>query len=240
MLLDRLRYELRITGWWVWLIPLLIMLCLVPLALVFIHLNTQNLRIVQVLTAGLEMLLPVAVALLVANQVGYDAALELHLTFPSRYALTAALRVALVLLESACIACISSAFLYHLKYLRIPAQLHGMMVLPQFLTLQLSWLAPLSWLAALGICVSLLLHSRTASSALLGGLWMLEAIFYGYFALLDGLKPFFLFPTTLDPTISFWLLNRWGLLGMALLLFVLGWLLLHNSESLLRGSAGGE
>ena len=240
MLLDRLRYELRITGWWAFLTPLVIMLCLLPLTFVFIRLHAENLRVAQVLTSSLEMLLPVATGLLVANLVGHDAALELHLTFSTRYRLTTALRVALVVLWSVAIALCSSAVIYHLKYLRIPTQLYGLQALPQFLTWQLAWLAPLCWFVALGACFSLLMHNRAASSALLGGIWMLEAVFYGYFALLDALKPFFLFPTTLAPTISFWLANRWGLLGIALALFLCAWLLLSNAESLLRGASSGE
>lgn len=240
MSLDRLRYELRIIGWWAFLIPVMVMLCLIPLTMVFLHLHADHLRIVQVLTASLEMLLPVAAGLVVTNLVGSDASLELHLTFPANYRLTAAARTALVVLWTAGIALVSSAFIYHLKYLRLPAQLQGMAVIPQFASVQLAWLSPLCWFVALGICCSLLIHSRSASSALLSGIWTLEAVFYGYFALLDGLKPLFLFPTTLDPQITFWPLNRVELLGTALLLGAVGWLLLGKTEGLLRGSSGGE
>ena len=239
-MLDRLRYELRITGWWAFLTPVVVMLCLIPLTMIFVSLHAESLRIAQVLTASLEMLLPVAAGLLVTNQVGHDAALELHLTFPAKYRSTAGIRTALITLWSAVIALFGSVFIYHLKYLRIPLALHGMAVLPQFLAAQLTWLAPLCWFVALGACFSLLIRSRTASSALLGGIWTLEAIFYGYFALLDGLKPFFLFPTTLAPEIAFWISNRSELLGMALLLGVLTWFLLSNTEGLLRGASGGE
>jgi hypothetical protein len=240
MSLDRLRYELRIIGWWAFLIPVMVMLCLIPLTMLFLYLHVEDLRIAQVLTASLEMLLPVAAGLVVTNLVGSDVSLELHLTFPAKYRLTAAARTALVVLWTATIALLSSAFIYHLKYLRIPAQLQGMGVLPQFVSVQLAWFSPLCWFVTLGICCSLLIRSRTASSALLGGIWTLEAIFYGYFALLDGLKPLFLFPTTLDPSITFWLLNRAELLCTALVLGVLGWALLHNTEALLRGATGGE
>ncbi len=185
MLLDRLRYEVRITGWWAFLTPAILLLCLLPMALVFVNLHVTSLRISQVLTASLEMLLPVAAGLLVANQVGHDAALELHLTFPSPYRSTMVLRTALIVLWIAVLAFFSSSFLYHLKYLRIPVQFSSMQVVPQFLTWQLTWLAPLCWFVALGACCALLLRSRTASSALLGGIWTLEAIFYGYFALLN-------------------------------------------------------
>jgi hypothetical protein len=240
MSLDRWRYELRILGWWAFLLPVLVMLCLIPLTLLFRDLHVEDLRIAQVLTASLEMLLPVAAGLVVTNLVGYDASLELHLTFPANYRLTAATRTALVVLWTTAIALISSAFLFHLKELRIPTQIQDMAVLPQFASVQLAWFSPLCWFVALGVCCSLLIHSRSASSALLSGIWTLEAVFSGYFALLDGLKPLFLFPTTLDPQITFWLLNRAELLGTALLLGVFDWFLLHNTEALLRGTAGGE
>lgn len=73
-----------------------------------------------------------------------------------------------------------------------------------------------------------------------GGIWIVEAIFYGYFALITWLRPIFLFPTTLAPGIDFWLLNRLELLGIALTILGLGWLLLHNTETLLQGIAGEE
>ena len=92
----------------------------------------------------------------------------------------------------------------------------------------------------MGFCLALLIRSRSASSALLGGIWMIEAIFYGYFTIIDWLKPLFLFPTTLAPGISFWLSNRIELLIAALALILVGWLLLHNSELLLQGTAGEE
>jgi hypothetical protein len=93
---------------------------------------------------------------------------------------------------------------------------------------------------ALGFCLALLIRSRSASAALLGGVWIVEAIFYGYFALIGWLKPIFLFPTTLAPAIDFWLPNRLSLLGIALALLVLGWLLLYNTEALLQGVSGEE
>jgi hypothetical protein len=130
--------------------------------------------------------------------------------------------------------------MYHLRFWRVPSQLETWTVLPQFLIGQLTWIAPLFWFVGLGFSLSLLIRSRSASSALLGGIWMIEAIFYGYFALTDWLKPLFLFPTTLAPGIHFWLSNRIELFTTALALLLLDWFLLQNTEKLLQGAAGEE
>jgi hypothetical protein len=139
-----------------------------------------------------------------------------------------------------CIEVLSSVFIFHLKFWRVLSLGHSGGVLPQFLVGQLTWLAPLFWFVAVGLCLALLIRSRSASGALVGGIWIIETIFYGYFAYTDWLRPVFLFPTTLAPSINFWLTDRFELLGTAMVLLPLGWLLLHNSEALLQGAAGEE
>lgn len=240
MSLKRFWYELRIIGEWVLLIPLLSMGCFALLAAILTILHVDHLRIAQVLTASLEMILPLVAGLQVATIGSQDAAIELQLTLSSKYCFTALLRIGLIVGWIACVALFSSVFIYHLKYLRIPAQLSTLSVLPQFLTGQLTWMAPLLWFVALGFCLALLIRSRSASGAILGGIWIIEAIFYGYFELIVWLKPIFLFPTTLAPSINFWLPNRLELLGIALVFLVLGWLLLYNTEALLQGVSGEE
>ena len=240
MSLARFQYEFRIVGKWAFLVPLLGMSCLALLAAILTILHVDHLRIAQVLTASLEMILPLVAGLLVATIVSHDAAIELQLTLSSKYRYTALLRITLIAGWIACVALFCGVFIYHLKYWRVPAQLSTLAVLPQFLAGQLTWIAPLLWFVTLGFCLALLIRSRSAGSAILGGIWVIEAIFYGYFALLDWLKPIFLFPTTLDPGIDFWLPNRLGLLGIALLFLGIGWLLLYNTEALLLGTPGEE
>ena len=249
MSFERFRYELQIVGKWVLLIPLLVMGCFALLAAILTILHVDHLRIAQVLTASLEMILPLVAGLLAATVVSHDAAIELQLTLSSKYRseakrsayqFTALLRIGLIAGWMACVALFSSVFIYHLKYWRIPAQLSTWHVLPQFLVGQLTWIAPLLWFVAAGFCLALLIRSRSASGAILGGIWIVEAIFYGYFALIAWLKPFFLFPTTLAPGIDFWLPNRLGLLSIALAFLVTGWLLLYNTEALLQGVSGEE
>src|SRR5260370_28170096 len=136
---ERVRYELRIVGKWVLLIPLLGMGCFALLAAILTMLQVDHLRIAQVLTASLEMILPLVAGLLVATVVSHDAAIELQLTLSSKYRFTALLRIGLIACWMACVALFSSVFIYHLKYWRIPAQLSTWHVLPQFLVGQLTW-----------------------------------------------------------------------------------------------------
>ena len=68
---DRIWYELRIMGRWVILIPPLIILTFVLLGGILTIMQVDHLRISQVLTASLEMGLPLAAGLLTATIVAY-------------------------------------------------------------------------------------------------------------------------------------------------------------------------
>jgi hypothetical protein len=237
---DRIWYELRIMGRWLILIPPLIILTFILLGGILTIMQVGQLRISQVLTASLEMVLPLAAGLLSTTIVCYDTAIELQMTMPKMYRITAFVRLTLIIAWTGCLAIFSTVFVYHLRFWRVPSQVETWTVLPQFLIGQLTWLAPLFWFAGTGFTLALLNRSRSASSALLGGIWMVEAIFYGYFAIIDWLKPLFLFPTTLAPGISFWLSNRIELLITALLLLLLDWFMLRNTERLLQGTASED
>lgn len=240
MSFDRYWYELRIMGKWVIVIPFMIMPGFAFLAVLLTIMQVSHLRISQVLTASLEMVLPLAVGLLITTIISHDAAIELQLTMPKTYRVSVFVRLSLIIGWTGCIELFSSAFIFHLRFWRVPAQVSTWNVLPQFLIGQLTWAAPLLWFVCVGFCLALLMRSRSASSTLLGGIWIIEAIFYGYFAMVDWLKPVFLFPTTLAPNITFWLSNRIELLITALVLILPGWFMLRNSELLLQGTAGEE
>jgi hypothetical protein len=236
----RIWYELRIMGVWVKLIPPLVILLFILLGGILTIMQVGHLRISQVLTASLEMALPLAAGLLTTTIVSYDSAIELQITMPKAYRMTAFVRLSLIIVWTSCLALFSSVFVYHLRFWRVPSQVETWNVLPQFLIGQLTWIAPLIWFVGIGFTLALLIRSRSASSALLGGIWMIEAIFYGYFAIIDWLKPLFLFPTTLAPDISFWLSNRIELLIIAFVLLLLDWFLLGNTEILLQGTESDD
>ena len=237
---DRFWYELRIMGRKVILIPPLIILTFAFLGGILTIMQVGHLRISQVLTASLEMVLPLVAGLLTTTIVSYDSAIELQMTLPKTYRVTTFVRISLIVAWTSCLAFFSSVFIYHLRFWRVPSQVGTWNVLPQFLIIQLTWIAPLFWFVGVGFSLALLIRSRSASSALLGGIWMIEAIFYGYFAITDWLKPLFLFPTTLAPGISFWLGNRIELLITALILLLLDWFMLRNTEMLLQGAASED
>jgi len=96
MSFDRFWYELHIMGKWVIVIPLLIMLGFAFLAALLTIMQVSHLRISQVLTASLEMILPLVAGLLTVTIISHDAAIELHLTMPKSYRGAGFIRISLI------------------------------------------------------------------------------------------------------------------------------------------------
>lgn len=242
MFIDRVRYELRLMGKRIILTPILVMVGFALFAELLHYLHTDPARF---LSSSVEMILPIAAGVVVATIASHDPAIELQLTTPMLYHITAILRLLLIVGWTACIALLSSSIISALNLGFMPQPIPSWSTSLQFLTGQLVWLAPLLWFAAVGLCLALLLRSRSAAAALLGGIWIVETFFKGLFAATDWLHPVFLFPTTLVPFVgplpqavfNLWLTSRFELLGTALVLLILGWLLLHNTEGLLKGAS---
>jgi len=235
MTIDRIRYEVRLLRVWALAFPPLIIvgmtLLAVGIALFTAHGDHHTLA--QLMTASLEMLTPLGAAIIVAGLTVSDPAMELRLTLPQPYAVTALLRAGLLVAWSGVMALVAGIFIYHWRFWRIPQQLDVPGVATQFLALQLTWLAPLLCLSALGFCLAALLRSGTISGAILGVAWLIESLAYGYFVAYTWLHPLFLFPTTLAPQIAFWTVSRLELIGIALVFTAIGWLLLRDSERLI-------
>jgi hypothetical protein len=235
MTLDRIRYELRLLRVWAWVAPPLIIAgtTLVALATPLFTAHDDHHTLAQLMTASLEMLIPLGAALIVASLTVSDPAMELRLTLPRPYALTALLRAGLVVVWSGIVSLIAGVFIYHWRFWRIPQQIDVRGVAAQFLALQLTWLAPLLCLCALGFCLAALLRSSVITGAILGVAWLIESLAYGSFVTHTWLHPLFLFPTTLAPQITFWATSRLELILIALVLIPIGWLLLTDSERLI-------
>ncbi len=241
MILDRLYYEIQLMGRKVILTPVLVMLGFALFAVLLKYLKFFPNRF---LSAGVEMMLPITAAVVVATIVVQDPMLELLLTTPRQYAALSLLRIGLIALWTACVALLSEIILT-LVGLGYMTSLAGQAPMWQFVVAQLTWLAPLLWCIGGGLCLALLLHSRTASSALLGGIWILETLERGFFYVTTWLRPVFLFPTTLWainmplPFTQFilWLDNRFEVLGTGLAFLLICWLLLKQPERLLKGSS---
>ena len=242
MFLDRLRYELKLMGKRVILTPILVMLGFVLIAL-FLH--TRAVDPSRTLSASLEMIIPLAAGIVVATITSQDNAIELQLAMPKKYDRTVLRRLIIIFGWTALIALLSGIVIYALKLKYIPLSSPSESVSLQLLTQVLTWIAPLLWLIGIGVCLALLLRSRAASGALIGGIWIFEIIFKDYIAVTSWLHPVFLFPTTLIPLVgtipqlyfNIWLTTRLELLGVALVFLLIGWLLLRNPEGLLKTSS---
>lgn len=233
MLLDRWRYDFKLPGRVAFLTPPLLM---GVFALVALLLHQLGVSPVRFLSSGLEMFLPVAMGVIAATMCMHDPALELQLTMPRSYAATTLRRILALASWSACIELLSTGLLAlcHLGY--APQQIQGWPWLLQALAMQMVWLAPLCWFVALGPCLALLTRSRTASGALLAGIWIIETLFLGnLIGKNPWLQPVMLFPTTMAHDAPFWLSSRIEILVTALLLLPINWLLLRNTEGLLKG-----
>lgn len=236
--MNRLRYEVQIMGRRVIATPLIIMLGVILslVALQIFKLHSNRATNIDMLTASVEMLLPLAAAVVIATLVTQDAALELQLTLPTPYRQTAMRRVALVLGWTACVALVATTGIFATQLWRVPAQVQAWSTPQLWLAAQLVWLAPLLWLCGVSLVVTLLLRNPIASVSLLGGIWIIETFAANFFTV-AWLHPFFLFPTTFTPWVDFWLTNRWELLMMGSILLPLGWLLLRNDEALLQSNS---
>lgn len=242
MSLDRFRYELQLLGQRVILPPILIMVGFALLAELLHYWNTNPAR---TLSASLEIILPLAAGIVVVTITSQDPAIELQLSMPKKYATTALGRLTIIAGWTIIIALLSSISIFALKLAYLPQPLQPWPAPLLFLAGLLTWLAPLFWLVTIGLCLALLLRSRSASGALLGGIWIVEIIFKDYFAAFDWLHPVFLFPTTLLPLVgplpqsilNLWLTSRFELIGTALVFLLIGWLLLRNPEGLLKTSS---
>ena len=242
MFLDRLHYELKLMGKRVILTPVLIVL---GFALIAIFLHTRAVDPSRTLSASLEMIIPLAAGIVVATITSQDNAIELQLTMPKKYDRTVLRRLIIIFGWTAFIALLSGIVIYTLKLKYIPLSSQSESIPLQLLTQVLTWIAPLLWLVGIGVCLALLLRSRSASGALIGGIWIFEIIFKDYIAATNWLHPVFLFPTTLIPLVgtipqvyfNIWLTTRLELLGTALAFLLTGWLLLRNPEGLLKTSS---
>lgn len=239
MSIDRLRYELRLLGKVVFLTPLLVVIGMgLLIALINRDISVEN--IARSLGASLEVLLPMAAGVIVATVATHDPAIELQLTMPRKYHRTANARFLFILFWSAVVAFLTGAVLARLGVLRQVNQIAHWDQPWQFLTWQLNWLSSMLWLVALGLVLSLLVRSRTASGALICAISIAEIMFHGAMETNVFLFLVYLFPLTFSPDTPYWLFNRVELLGTAAVLLIAGWFLLRRPELLLSHTPGEE
>jgi hypothetical protein len=224
------------------LAPIVVMLAY---ALIATYMHYRSIDPARFLASSLEILLPLAAAIIVTTITSQDPAIELQLTFPKKYSTTVMGRLVLIAFWTLCIALISGITFSALHLGFIPQQPQPSAAPVAFLVAQLVWLAPLLWLVGIGLCLAMLARNRAAATAALCGVWLLEITFKDYLANTNWLHPVFLFPTTLvalagtipQPYYNLWLSSRFEVLGTGLVFVCIGWLLLHNPEGLLKASS---
>lgn len=219
--LDHLLYEIRILGPVLFLIPLALALAFAGMTVLLFIGNVVHSFVASLLIAALEACLPLTAGIILSTVAVQDASLELLLTMPAAYSWIVFLRFALILGWTLLVELLAALTLYAiLPWVPIKPLAAG----------QLTWLAPSLWLAGAGILLSLLLHSRASSGAILGCIWTFQLVFHGYFALHSWTQPWFLFATLYTPGAPFWLANRLELIATALVLLVAAWWFLRNPE----------
>lgn len=227
-----LGYELRRLGRVGLALPVLIALPFVAMAAVVYFSGGGESAIERLLAAYLELGLPLAAGLIASQIIADDPAVDLQLSLRTNYRTTVLRRLALSVGWAALFAAAWTAALSATGLLWEQ--------LPESLLLGgLTWAAPLLFFVGAGALLALVFKSHTASVAILGGLWVVEAAFPTLVVARDWLLPFYLFATVRIPGAGteFWLSNRLTLLGTALVFVVGIVLLLRNSESL---ATGGE
>ncbi len=219
--LDHLRYEVRILGPVLFVIPLALAMVFAGLTLLLLVGNVLHAGIAALLIAALEACLPLTAGISLATVAVQDASLELLLTLPVAYRRIVFLRVALLLGWTLLVELLATLALY--------AELPWVPVKP-LVSGQLIWLAPSLWLSGAGILLALVLRSRTSSGAILGCVWIAQMVFHGYFTNNVWMQPWFLFATLYTADASFWLANRLELIATALFLLAAAWWFLRNPE----------
>lgn len=241
MVLDRLRYELKL-GWTsILLTPIIIMICVIAIAITQHQLHADPARF---LMSALEMFFPLAAGLAVSNRIAQEPTLELQLTMPRSYASTSSLRLFLVILWTACLALLFSIALCFVNSLWLPDFMHRWNIVDRWLVIQVNWLLPTLWFMGLGLLLALLINSRTATAAILGCFWVFDILLYGLILPNSWLRPLLLFPSTLVliPQASikdfntYWVTSRLEMLITIVIILLPIWFLLRQTERLLHGS----
>jgi hypothetical protein len=238
-MLARLRREQQVIGRRVIAAPIAIVGLAVGVAELLGATDYRD-EAATLLAVACEMCLPMATGMLVATCCSRDELGELQLAMPGAYRQTALYRLALLVGWPALLALGAGTLLAAQGLWPRPAGIVTLAALSQAAAAQLIWLAPLLWCAAVGLVLALVLHSRAASAAVLGGIWIAEIAFYRSMATTPALRPLFLFATTFTPAGDYWLANRLELVATALTLLLVTWRLLGQQEAVLRLSGGED
>lgn len=218
-------YELRRIGLKGLVTPALTLAIFACIATLMVIAGADDRDVARVLTAVLEVGLPLS-ASVVAAAVVVDPMIDLHFTFATRFRTTVFRRLSLLIAWTTLVAILWATALRYAGLWSVPKP---------FLLGQLGWFAPLVWFVVAGALLAIVFRSRTVSISVLGGLWVFENVFYSFIVAREPLRPFFLFATTYTPDAPYWLGNRLALIAVGVVMaVVLAWVV-RNGESLTVG-----
>ena len=222
-----LAHEMRRIGHAGLAMPVLVIGSFAGIAVLMVLAGAEERQIARVLTACLEVGLPLGAGVVAAGAVT-DPAVDLHLTFKTRFQTTILRRLSLIVGWYALAALLWAITLWSMGLWAVPRA---------FLLSQLMWFAPLIWFVGAGALLAVAFRSRVMSGSVLGGLWVFENVFYSLLVAQEPLRPFFLFATTYIPEADYWLTNRLALVAFGIALTLILGLIMRNSETM---SNGGE
>lgn len=226
---EWLGYEARRLGWVGMILPVMVMLGFCSIAVAMTLTGSGGDLVGLRTTAGLEDFLPLVAGLAAAFVVADEPALELHLTLQTPYQVTVARRLTLAVGWTAMVA-VSWAVALRVSGLWA---WHG-----PFLMLQLGWLAPVLWYVSFGILLTLLVRSRWASGAILGGVWLASTSLGGLLTNYDWISLLSLSSTTYGLRwlgMEWWLANRAVLVAISAAMAFFSVRILRDNEALVRG-----
>ena len=219
------QYEIRRAGWTALLGPLLV----VPLGMAFVLADppASDTTTARILLGILEMGVPLAVGVGCASLVGRDPAAELQLTMPTRYRCTLLRRLVVTLACGAVVATVTAVALIATGWWQRWPENHG-----EFAG-QLTWLAPVLGLGALGFAAGAVFRGPAGAGAVVTSVWTFQQIFAGLAQEHRPPRLLYLFATTRGSVPGDWTANRLALLCVAGVLVALAMVLLSRSERLI-------
>jgi hypothetical protein len=204
-----LRYEWRRAGLAAGLAAPLVLL----LTVAFSALAKQTERL---LLAGLEAVVPLALAMAAVSVVVRDSCRELHLALPVRHVITLGRRLGMIAGVAAVVCLFCTVLLVDTG--------------PGWPGIVLVWAAPVVFMGGLAVLVTVATRSAAVAATVVGLLWLGEQVFAA--ALAVRAWPLFLFATTRG-TDGHWLANRLVLLSAGALFLAAAAVLLARPERLL-------
>jgi hypothetical protein len=216
--LPRWRYEARRAGWSAGIAPPAALLVALAMAGVATANGSAEPQVNQLLLAGLEALLPLALAMTAVTVVARDECRELQLSLPSRYASTLGRRLGVLAGIGVLVAGLFSVGLW----------LTGRWTGPSPLAAPLVWAPPALWLAGLAVLVGLLGRSVVVATTVVAVAWLGEQMFASLFTTRAWARPFYLFATSRLGVGDGWLTNRLALTASGLFFVAVVLLLLSR------------